>query len=88
VVVVQISSSLSFFTINVIERPFNSLTAEFEGSRQILRMRTALDSESIESLLLPTSVEDTYEKILTRVLKTQEEVVNHIVHMIWRLTVP
>jgi hypothetical protein len=51
-------------------------------------MRTALDSESIESLLLPTSVEDTYEKILTRVLKTQEEVVNHIVHMIWRLIVP
>ena len=40
------------------------------------------DSESIESLLLPTSVEDAYEKILTRVPKTQKEVVTHIFHII------
>jgi Ankyrin repeats (3 copies)/NACHT domain len=40
------------------------------------------DSESIESLLLPTSVEDAYEKILTRVPETQKEVVTHIFHII------
>jgi ankyrin repeat protein len=40
------------------------------------------DSESIESLLLPTSVEDAYEKILTRVPKTQEEMVTNIFHII------
>jgi ankyrin repeat protein len=40
------------------------------------------DSESIESLLLPTSVEDAYEKILTRVPDTQKEVVTHIFHII------
>lgn len=40
------------------------------------------DSVSIESLLLPPSVEDAYEKILTSVPKTQKEVVTHIFHII------
>lgn len=40
------------------------------------------DSESIESLSLPTSVEDAYEKILTRVPKNRREEVIRIFHII------
>jgi ankyrin repeat protein len=40
------------------------------------------DSESIESLLLPASVEDAYGKILMRVPEIQKEVVTQIFHII------
>ena len=40
------------------------------------------DSELIESLFLPTSVENAYEKILTRVPKDQKDTVTQIFHII------
>lgn len=40
------------------------------------------NSELIESILLPTSVEDAYEKILTRVPKSQKEMVIQIFYII------
>ena len=40
------------------------------------------DSESIESLILPMSVEEAYEKLLARVPKFQKEIVAQIFHII------
>jgi NACHT domain/Ankyrin repeats (3 copies) len=63
-------------------RTYLWLHLAFQDIENTFRSSLRPDSESIDSLLLPASVEDAYERILTRVPKTQKEVATEIFHII------